>query len=171
MGIYLSKNIKQKQTFTLTPSLKKSIDLLQLSRFELIKKIEKEVDENPFLEIEKDFNEIQGSYNQDFIFEIESKKTLREGLLEQVNDFNLNDNQIKLTKIIIECIDENGMLIEDIFEIEKISISLERMVLICIWYLLLFCNYSTIYNQKNQIFSLLITLIIMHCLHIKLSFK
>ena len=48
MSIYLSKNLKQKQTFTLTPSLKKSIDLLQLSRFELIKKIQKEVDENPF---------------------------------------------------------------------------------------------------------------------------
>ena len=53
MGIYLSKNLKQKQTFTLTPSLKKSIDLLQLSRFELIKKIQKEVDENPFLERKK----------------------------------------------------------------------------------------------------------------------
>ena len=52
MSIYLSKNLKQKQTFTLTPSLKKSIDLLQLSRFELIKKIQKEVDENPFLERE-----------------------------------------------------------------------------------------------------------------------
>ena len=53
MSIYLSKNLKQKQTFTLTPSLKKSIDLLQLSRFELIKKIQKEVDENPFLEKKK----------------------------------------------------------------------------------------------------------------------
>ena len=121
MSIYLSKNLKQKQTFTLTPSLKKSIDLLQLSRFELIKKIQKEVDENPFLEREEDFNEIEGSYNQDFNFEIESKKTLRESLLEQINDFKLNENQIKLSKIIIDCVDENGMLIEDIFEIEKIS--------------------------------------------------
>ena len=83
MSIYLSKNLKQKQTFTLTPSLKKSIDLLQLSRFELIKKIQKEVDENPFLEREEDFNEIEGSYNQDFNFEIESKKTLRESLLNK----------------------------------------------------------------------------------------
>ncbi len=121
MSIYLSKNLKQKQTFALTPSLKKSIDLLQLSRFELIKKIEKEIDENPFLERVEDINQIEGSYNQDFDFETESKKTLRESLLEQLNDLNLNTDQIKLSKIIIDCIDENGMLIEDIFEIEKIS--------------------------------------------------
>ena len=46
---------------------------------------------------------------------------MRESLLEQINDFKLNENQIKLSKIIIDCVDENGMLIEDIFEIEKIS--------------------------------------------------
>ena len=49
MSIILSKNLKQKQSVKLTPSLKKSIDLLQLSRFELIKKIDKEIIENPFL--------------------------------------------------------------------------------------------------------------------------
>ena len=44
MGILLSKNLKQKQSIKLTPSLKKSIDLLQLSRFELINdKLVKEV--------------------------------------------------------------------------------------------------------------------------------
>ena len=50
MSISLSKTLKQKQGLRLTPSLKKSIDLLQLSRFELIKKIEKEINENPFIE-------------------------------------------------------------------------------------------------------------------------
>ena len=121
MSIYLSKNLKQKQSFKLTPSLKKSIDLLQLSRFELIKKIEEEIDENPFLEKDGDFNSVDGSYNQDFNFEIESKKTLRESLIEQLNDFNLNQKQTELSKIIIDCIDENGMLVEEIFEIEKLS--------------------------------------------------
>ena len=121
MGIHLSKNLKQKQAFALTPSLKKSIDLLQLSRFELIKKIEKEIDENPFLERNEDFNSIEDSYNENFDFEIESKKTLRENLVEQINDFSLNEDQIKLSKIIIDCIDESGMLTEEISEIEKIS--------------------------------------------------
>jgi len=121
MGIVLSKNLKQKQNITLTPSLKKSIDLLQLSRFELIRKIEKEIDENPFLQKDQDVNEIDGAYNQDFDFDIESKVTLHESLVNQLIDFNLNKKQIELSTIIIGCIDENGMLIDEIDEIEELS--------------------------------------------------
>ena len=121
MGIVLSKNLKQKQNITLTPSLKKSIDLLQLSRFELIKKIEKEIDENPFLQKDQDVNEIDGAYNQDFDFDIESKVTLHESLVNQLVDFDLNKKQIELSTIIIGCIDENGMLIDEIDEIEELS--------------------------------------------------
>ena len=121
MGIVLSRNLKQKQNITLTPSLKKSIDLLQLSRFELIKKIEKEIDENPFLQKDQDVNEIDGAYNQDFDFDIESKVTLHESLVNQLVDFDLNKKQIELSTIIIGCIDENGMLIDEIDEIEELS--------------------------------------------------
>ena len=119
MSIVLSKNLKQKNSIKLTPSLKKSIDLLQLSRFELIKKIEKEIDENPFLEKEENFNELDGSYHQDFDFDIESKTTLRETLISQLSDFDLNDKQIELSTTIIDCIDENGMLGDEIYEIEE----------------------------------------------------
>ena len=121
MGIVLSKNLKQKQNITFTPSLKKSIDLLQLSRFELIKKIEKEIDENPFLQKDQDVNEIDGAYNQDFDFDIESKVTLHESLVNQLIDFDLNKKQIELSTIIIGCIDENGMLVDEIDEIEELS--------------------------------------------------
>ena len=121
MGIVLSKNLKQKQNITLTPSLKKSIDLLQLSRFELIRKIEKEIDENPFLQKDQDVNEIDGAYNQDFDFDIESKVTLHESLVNQLVDFDLNKKQIELSTIIIGCIDENGMLVDEIDEIEELS--------------------------------------------------
>lgn len=121
MGIVLSKNLKQKQNITFTPSLKKSIDLLQLSRFELIKKIEKEIDENPFLQKDQDVNEIDGVYNQDFDFDIESKVTLHESLVNQLIDFDLNKKQIELSTIIIGCIDENGMLVDEIDEIEELS--------------------------------------------------
>ena len=121
MGILLSKNLKQKQNVTLTPSLKKSIDLLQLSRFELIKKIEREIDENPFLQKENDVSEIEGSYNQDFDFDFESKVTLHESLIKQLVDFDLNEKQIELSTIIIGCIDENGMLVDEIDEIEELS--------------------------------------------------
>ena len=121
MSIVLSKSLKQKNTVKLTPSLKKSIDLLQLSRFELIKKIEKEIDENPFLQKDENFNEVDGLYHQKFDFDIESKATLRESLISQLGDFNLNEKQIELSVIIIDCIDENGMLVDQIHEIEEIS--------------------------------------------------
>ena len=108
MGILLSKNLKQKQSIKLTPSLKKSIDLLQLSRFELIKKIENEIIENPFLE--KQDYDYDNSFNEkDFNFDIESKLTLRETLLDQLNDFDLSNKETQISKLLIDSIDESRM--------------------------------------------------------------
>ena len=121
MAIALSKNLKQKQNVKLTPSLKKSIDLLQLSRFELIKKIEKHVIENPFIEKEDGALNNEEYYGQDFNFDIESKATLRETLIKQLDDFKINKNEIKISKLIIDCIDESGKLANEIDEIEEIS--------------------------------------------------
>lgn len=121
MSIILAKNLKQKQNIKLTPSLKKSIDLLQLSRFELIKKIEKEMDENPFLEKEENSYETNSSYDKNFDFDIESKLTLRENLIDQLTDFQLSKKEIEISKLIIDCIDESGKLAEEIHEIEEIS--------------------------------------------------
>ena len=121
MAISLSKNLKQKQNLKLTPSLKKSIDLLQLSRFELIKKIEKEIIENPFLERNDDLvGEIDFNH-KDFDFEIESKLSLSESLIKQLNELSLSDREIQVSKLIIGCIDESGELIEDVTQIEEIS--------------------------------------------------
>ena len=99
MAIALSKKLKQKQNIKLTPSLKKSIDLLQLSRFELIKKIEKNVIENPFIEKEDAALNSEESYGQDFNFDIASKITLRETLIKQLDDFKINQNEIKITSL------------------------------------------------------------------------
>jgi RNA polymerase sigma-54 factor len=66
-------------------------------------------------------NEIDGAYNQDFDFDIESKVTLHESLVNQLIDFDLNKKQIELSTIIIGCIDENGMLVDEIDEIEELS--------------------------------------------------
>ena len=52
------------------------------------------------------------------------QKALNQSILKVLGsqrDFNLNQKQTELSKIIIDCIDENGMLIEEIFEIEKLS--------------------------------------------------
>ena len=121
MAIALSKKLKQKQNIKLTPSLKKSIDLLQLSRFELIKKIEEHVIENPFIEKEDIALNNEESIGQDFNFDIESKATLRETLIKQLDDFKINKNEIKISKLIIDCIDESGRLANEINEIEEIS--------------------------------------------------
>ena len=82
MGIILAKNLKQRHSVKLTPSLKKSIDLLQLSRFELIKRIEKEMDENPFLENDENSYETYSSYDKDCL--LYTSPSPRDGLLSRM---------------------------------------------------------------------------------------
>ena len=120
MTIKLSKTQIQKQGISLTPLLKKSIDLLQLSRYELIKKIENEILDNPFLQK----NELEGfktqNIDEDFNFEIESKKTLRDHLFNQINDLRLDKKERDISEAIIDSLDESGKLQESIDEIENI---------------------------------------------------
>ena len=59
MAIKLVREFRQNQQLSITPQLKKSIDLLQLSRLEIINKINNEIEENPFLK--KDFDNDQTS--------------------------------------------------------------------------------------------------------------
>ena len=121
MAISLIKEFKQKQKISLTPLLKKSIDLLQLSRYELIQKIDREIEINPFVEkeITDDF-EFDENYNDaDFDFNVAAVENLRESLINQVNDLSLNDEQKEIALIIVECIDESGQLLEELEEIEE----------------------------------------------------
>ena len=120
MAISLIKEFKQKQKISLTPLLKKSIDLLQLSRYELIQKIDQEIEINPFVEkeITDDF-EFDENYNDaDFDFNVAAVENLRESLINQVNDLSLNDKQKEIALIIVECIDESGQLLEELDEID-----------------------------------------------------
>ena len=121
MAISLIKEFKQKQKISLTPLLKKSIDLLQLSRYELIQKIDQEIEINPFVEkeITDDF-EFDENYNDaDFDFNVAAVENLRESLINQVNDLSSNHEQKEIALIIVECIDESGQLIEELDEIEE----------------------------------------------------
>ena len=121
MAISLIKEFKQKQKISLTPLLKKSIDLLQLSRYELIQKIDQEIEINPFVEkeIADDF-EFDENYNDtDFDFNVAAVENLRESLINQVNDLSLNDEQKEIALTIVECIDESGQLLEELDEIEE----------------------------------------------------
>lgn len=128
MAISLIKEFKQKQKISLTPLLKKSIDLLQLSRYELIQKIDREIEVNPFLEKElTDEIEYDENYNDsDFDFNLAAVETLRDSLINQVNDLNLNENEKIISLNIIDCLDESGQLIdelEDIAEMMKKEVS------------------------------------------------
>ena len=120
MAISLIKEFKQKQKISLTPLLKKSIDLLQLSRYELIQKIDQEIEINPFVEkeITEDF-EFDENYNDtNFDFNVAAVENLRESLINQVNDLSLNHEQKEIALIIVECIDESGQLLDELDEIE-----------------------------------------------------
>ena len=119
MAIALSQKFKQQQKLTLTPSLKKSIDLLQLSRFELINKIQQEIEENPFLEKLEDFME-SSLLDNDFTYEIESKMNLKDNLINQINDLNLDKESFNISKLIIENINEIGKLVESPKELEEL---------------------------------------------------
>ena len=121
MAISLIKEFKQKQKISLTPLLKKSIDLLQLSRYELIQRIDQEIEINPFVEkdITDDF-EFDENYNDaDFDFNVAAAENLRESLIYQINDLSLDDEQKEIALIIVECIDESGQLLEGLDEIEE----------------------------------------------------
>ena len=120
MGIVLSQSLKQSQKLSLTPSLKKSIDLLQLSRYELVNKIQQEIEDNPFIEKIEDY-EISSNINDDFNFEFSSRLTLRESLLDQIDDFGLDDHSRKICILIIENINEMGGLDLQVEDLEKIS--------------------------------------------------
>ena len=119
MAIALSQKFKQQQKLTLTPSLKKSIDLLQLSRYELINKIQQEIEENPFLEKLEDFKE-SSLLDNDFSYEIESKMNLKDNLINQINDLNLDKESFNISKLIIENINEIGKLVESPKELEEL---------------------------------------------------
>ena len=118
MAISLIKEFKQKQKVSLTPQLKKSIDLLQLSRYELIQKIDNEIESNPFIEKE-DFDDFEFKANpDDFDFEISASESLRQNLINQIEDLGLDENSRRIALLIIDSIDESGQLHDSLDELE-----------------------------------------------------
>ena len=120
MAIKLVREFKQNQQLSITPQLKKSIDLLQLSRLEIINKINNEIDENPFLK--KDFEvESVGSFDDTNLLEnLTNELTLQNHLEAQLDDIRLNNTEKKIALIIIQSLEENGLLQLDLDEIEAL---------------------------------------------------
>ena len=120
MAIKLVREFKQNQQLSITPQLKKSIDLLQLSRLEIINKINNEIDENPFLK--KDFEvESIGSFDDASLLEnLPNELTLQNHLEAQLDDIRLNNTEKKIALAIIQSLEENGLLQLDLDEIEAL---------------------------------------------------
>ena len=118
MAIKLVREFKQTQQFSITPQLKKSIDLLQLSRLEIINKINHEIEDNPFLKRDFD-NELASDFNDmDLLANLSNTLTLQDHLKSQLQDIKLSNSEKKIALVIIQSLEENGLLQIDLDEIE-----------------------------------------------------
>ena len=105
MSIKLVAKKALSQKVALTPSLKKSIDLLQLSKFELLERISDTCQENPFLN-----NLHKDNLVADFSFDIPENASLQESILKQIPDIIGNSLEQEIAKNLTYCLDENGFL-------------------------------------------------------------
>ncbi len=120
MAIKLVREFKQNQQLSITPQLKKSIDLLQLSRLEIINKINNEIEENPFLQKDFDIESSASFDDMDLLANLPSELTLQDHLKNQLQDIKLSSSDKKIALVIIQSLEENGLLQIDLDEIEEL---------------------------------------------------
>ena len=120
MVIKLVREFRQNQQLSITPQLKKSIDLLQLSRIEIINKINNEVDENPFLKKDFEGESVKSFDNTNLLDNLSNKLSLQDHLEAQLEDIRLNHTERKIALAIIQSLEENGLLQLDLDEIEAL---------------------------------------------------
>lgn len=120
MAIKLVREFKQNQQLSITPQLKKSIDLLQLSRLEIINKINNEIDKNPFLKKDYDHESTSNFDDMDLLENLPNELTLQNHLESQLEDIRLKNMEKKIALAIIQSLEENGLLQVDLDEIEEL---------------------------------------------------
>ena len=120
MVIKLVREFKQNQQLSITPQLKKSIDLLQLSRLEIINKINNEIEENPFLKKDFDNDQTSNFDDMDLLDNLSNDLTLQNYLEDQLQDIKLSNSEKKIAQVIIQSLEENGLLQIDLDEIEEL---------------------------------------------------
>ncbi len=120
MAIKLVREFKQNQQLSITPQLKKSIDLLQLSRLEIINKINNEIEENPFLKKDFDNDQTSNFDDMDLLDNLSSDLTLQNYLEDQLLDIKLSSSEKKIAQVIIQSLEENGLLQIDLDEIGEL---------------------------------------------------
>ena len=123
MAIKLVREFQQKQQVAITPQLKKSIDLLQLSRVEIINKIHAEAQDNPFLIKESGEDVSFNYYNNDddeLLSNLAEIVTLQNSLESQVNDLKLSKSQQEIAMTLVQSLDESGLLQLNSEELEEL---------------------------------------------------
>ena len=120
MVIKLVREFQQRQQLSMTPQLRKSIDLLQLSRIEIINKINAEIEDNPFI-IKKDPAEILSpGYDDELMANLPEMVTLPSYLQNQLEDLRLTNAENKIGAVIIQSLDESGLLSINLDELEEL---------------------------------------------------
>ena len=135
-------NILQKQKLILTQTMKQSINILQMSAYELREYIDKKFEENPVLEGELDFVEskekidnsqlskyLEGMYSENYNYKynnedevslfnfIADKKSLKDYLYEQLGEAKSDIKIKKIVSYMIEALDSRGYLENTLEEI------------------------------------------------------
>ncbi|MEK9649594.1 MAG: hypothetical protein VW146_01450 [Gammaproteobacteria bacterium] len=121
MSIRLIAKKSLNQRIALTPYLKKSIDLLQLSRFALIERIDDACQENPFLlSLEKD------NFIRDFSLDCPENISLQEAILKQIPEILDKTVDREIAKNLTYCLDDNGFLeLDSVLELTSSNKSLK----------------------------------------------
>ena len=132
MAIKLVREFQQKQQVAITPQLKKSIDLLQLSRVEIISKIHAEAEDNPFLIKESEADVSLGNIsNDELMANLPEIVTLQNHLEIQINDLNLEEPDQEIAVLLIQSLDKSGLLQLNVDELEALfnnRIQLDKIV-------------------------------------------
>ena len=123
MSIQLVREFQQYHQVTISPQLKISIDLLQLSRVEIINKIHAEAQDNPFLIKESGEDVSFNYYNNDddeLLSNLAEIVTLQNSLESQVNDLKLSKSQQEIAMTLVQSLDESGLLQLNSEELEEL---------------------------------------------------
>jgi RNA polymerase sigma-54 factor len=131
MAIKLVREFQQRQQITITPQLKKSIDLLQLSRVEIINKINAEIEDNPFLIKDSEATMSSDYQNDELLANLAETVTLQNFLENQLNDLSLKDLEQKIAMCLIQSLDESGLLhlkAEDLEELFGYKIQADKIL-------------------------------------------
>jgi RNA polymerase sigma-54 factor len=132
MEISLAAIQQQQQKLQLTPQMRQSMEILQMSSLDLNEFLKQQALDNPFIELqpakEVSFNRHIGSTNPDWWLNVEhsSETTLESVLLEQLAYLKLDRTTMALCKWIIGNLDDKGYLLyskEEIASLKGTSIT------------------------------------------------